>query len=180
MRNLLLACLLLALPGAATAGSIGIVRTDNSRCFTADSDPAHAFTPPNQPVGVAYSTSDPSCREIGTLVDDNVFAQSSFSGNGSGTSSAQATFGFNAAIDSDGAAIGSSEYQYGRVAYSLDITLDTDPGLAGWTLDFSHTLRGLLGIDPDTGESAGNRVRAGELLLTIGSNTTRCCRAAWC
>jgi hypothetical protein len=168
---LLLVSLPLLLPASALAGSIAIVRTDNSRCYTADSDAGGALTSPSHPTGVPYSPSNAACREIGTLVDDNVFAQSASSSGGSGTASAQGVFAFDAAIDADGAVVGAHEYQYGRVSYSLDITLDTDPALAGWSLDFSHTIRGFLGIDPDTGESADNRVRAGTLSLTIGSST---------
>ena len=130
--SLALCTLYIAMTAAqASAATLALSTTQNSLCFTGDSD--DDLSSP-----VAYDPADEACND-GTTNDTNAFAMSSsIVGNATST----LTLDVNAAVAVD-ANPASSEYQAGRIALGLTLEISGTSG-GDWDLQIDQQMMGLL------------------------------------
>ena len=130
--SLALCTLYVAITAAhASAATLTLSTTQNSLCFTGNSD--DDLSNP-----VAYDPADEACND-GTTNDTNAFAMSSsIVGNATST----LTLDVNAAVAVDANPV-SSEYQAGRIALGLTLEISGTGG-SDWHLQIDQQMMGLL------------------------------------
>lgn len=138
------------------AQSVTLSAVNNSLCFWSDTDN-------DQSSPVAYDPASLDCVETTGLNDLNVFSvASATSGNGTST----VVFDIDAGIAVDANPF-SSEYQAGRIVYSLTLSISGTEG-AAWDLSVDQQMQGLLATDDDGAGLANASSSAVASALNLG------------
>lgn len=145
----------LLISGTAAGQSMNLGTTNNSLCFTSDSDD-------DQSSPVAYDPGNSSCYEAGAF-DINVFAVSS-STTGNGTVVVQLDIDAAVVVDANPA---SSEYEAGRIDYGLSLAISGTGG-ASWELTVDQQMTGLLATLSDGAGSANVGITGVTASLSLG------------
>ncbi len=141
--------------GVASAQVLNLALTNNSQCFTSDTDN-------DQSSPVAYDPADVDCVEAG-ISDLNVFRVTAAT-SGNGTSALALDVDAGVVVDANP---GSTEYQAGRIAYGLSLSV-TGTGGANWDLDIGQQMQGLVATVDDGAGSANASASGVNASLNIG------------